>query len=207
MPQGLCTGCFISLEDASSRNPHGSHHFLRSLLKCPLCSDTFLEESLYTSHMPDPTPLPCFNFHCSAATNMLYFTDLSSLLTVLHQNGSSVRGVAFVLLQLHSQQENGWQVAIEWISGGTAPRQSGQSPFMKLSSLTDTDQSRCGRQSCLLQWQCFYPQGRHLTVAALGLAWARPTRFSLGLALRPAWQCTGLVRDAGQVLQHQSLEH
>lgn len=70
----------------------------RSLLKCPLCSDAFLEESLYASHMPDPTPLPCFTIHCSAAINMLCFTDLSSLLTVLRQNGSFVRGVAFVLL-------------------------------------------------------------------------------------------------------------
>lgn len=107
----------------------------RSLLKCPLCSVTPFWRGLYILHT-------CLTLHLYPAlifAVVLYFTDLSSLLTVLHQNGRSERGVAFVLLQLHSQRENGWQVAIEWVSGGTTPRQGGQSPFVELLPLTDTD--------------------------------------------------------------------
>lgn len=130
--------------------------------------------------MPDPTPLPCFNFHSSAATNMLYFPDLSSLLTVLHENGRSVRGVAFVLLQLYSQWENGWQVAIEWVSGGTAPRKGGQSPFMELSPLTDTDQSHCGGESSLLTVAVFLPSGMAPNYGCPGIGLGKAYKVPFG---------------------------
>lgn len=51
-------------------------------------------------------------------------------------------------------------MAIEWVNGRTAPRQSGQSSFTELLPLTDTDQSHWRGQSCLLTVAVFLPSGK-----------------------------------------------